>query len=87
MVDSVWIVDDSTSSFGLVPGFTNRNSVLFRMRWTSPNPQEVIVGHNITREALKKAYPSKKWAEKVNEMTDAQVVAVYFRLHREGKVK
>lgn len=44
------------------------------------------MGHNATREALKKAYPSARWAEKVDKMTDAQVVAVYFRLHREGKV-
>lgn len=43
------------------------------------------MGHNATRKALKKAYPTKKWAEKVDKMSDAQVVAVYFRLHSEGK--
>lgn len=39
------------------------------------------------REAVKSAYnKSKKWAIKVDKMTDAQVVAVYLRLHREGKI-
>lgn len=41
---------------------------------------------NKEREALKKAYPSKKWAEKVNKMSDAQVIAVYMRLRLQGKI-
>jgi lysozyme family protein len=45
------------------------------------------VGHKNVREALKGAYRGKKWAAKVDAMTDAQAVAVYFRLQREGKVK
>jgi hypothetical protein len=33
------------------------------------------------REELKKAYPkSRIWAEKVNKMSEAQVIAVYSRL-------
>lgn len=45
------------------------------------------MGHNNTREAVKKAYPNRKWATRVDKMTDAQVVAVYFRLQKQGKVK
>jgi hypothetical protein len=39
------------------------------------------------REQLKTAYSGKKWAEKVNKMTDAQVTAVYLRLKAQGKIK
>jgi len=38
------------------------------------------------REAIKQVYLSKKWATKVNKMTDAQVIAVYMRLKLQGKV-
>lgn len=38
------------------------------------------------REALKKAYPSKKWADKVNKMSEQQVAAVYLRLKSQGKI-
>lgn len=38
------------------------------------------------RELLKKAYPSKKWAAKVDKMSDSQVAAVYLRLKSQGKV-
>lgn len=41
---------------------------------------------NHEREQLKKAYPNKKWAEKVNKMSDSQVAAVYLRLKQQGKV-
>lgn len=39
------------------------------------------------REALKGAYPGEKWAEKVNNMSDAQVTATYLRLKNQGKVQ
>lgn len=40
------------------------------------------------REALKGAYPqSIKWAKKVNLMPPDQVVAVYFRLLQQNKLK
>lgn len=38
------------------------------------------------RELLKKAYPGKKWAKKVEKMTEAQVVAVYMRLKQQNKI-
>lgn len=38
------------------------------------------------KEELKKVYPSKKWAERVDKMSEAQVAAVYLRLKRQGKV-
>ena len=44
------------------------------------------MGNNKEREALKAAYPSNKWAQKVNKMSDSQVIAVYMRLKLQGKV-
>lgn len=41
---------------------------------------------NQERELLKKAYPNKRWAEKVDKMSAEQVVAVYLRLKSQGKV-
>jgi len=38
------------------------------------------------REELKKAYPGKKWAEKVKKMSESQVAAVYLRLKQQNKV-
>lgn len=38
------------------------------------------------REALKSAYSGKKWAAKVNKMSEAQVIATYLRLKGQGKV-
>lgn len=38
------------------------------------------------REALKSAYPGKKWADKVDDMSDDQVIATYLRLKSQGKV-
>ena len=38
------------------------------------------------REALKAVYPSKRWATKVNNMSDNQVIAVYLRFKSQGKV-
>jgi hypothetical protein len=41
---------------------------------------------NQEREMLKQAYPSKQWAEKVNNMTKAQVAAIYLRLKAQDKL-
>lgn len=38
------------------------------------------------REALKQAYSGQKWADKVNKMSDNQVIATYLRLKGQGKV-
>lgn len=38
------------------------------------------------REELKKVYPNKKWAERVDKMSESQVAAVYLRLKSQGKV-
>jgi hypothetical protein len=38
------------------------------------------------REELKKVYSNKKWAEKVDAMSNSQVVAVYLRLKMQGKI-
>lgn len=40
------------------------------------------------REALKGAYPNagQKWHEKIDNMTDDQVTAMYLRLKNQGKV-
>lgn len=38
------------------------------------------------RETLKKAYPSKTWAKKVDAMPESQVVATLLSLKRRGKL-
>lgn len=38
------------------------------------------------RALLKKAYPSKKWAQQVDKMSDAQVIAVLRRLQSTKKI-
>lgn len=38
------------------------------------------------REALKGVFRSKKWALKVNKMTDAQAIAIFMRLKQQQKV-
>jgi len=42
--------------------------------------------HNREREQVKAAYPNPKWAQKVNDMSDNQVIAVYKRLRIQGKI-
>lgn len=41
---------------------------------------------NEKREQLKRVYPGKKWIDRVNKMSDEQVVAVYYRFKTIGKV-
>lgn len=39
------------------------------------------------REMVKSAYKnSRTWGPKVDKMTDKQVIAIYFRFRREGKL-
>lgn len=39
------------------------------------------------RELIKQAYPrSKAWISKVDRMPEPQVVAIFFKLRREGKI-
>lgn len=42
---------------------------------------------NQKRDELKLVYMSASWAQKVNAMPDNQVVAVYLKFKREGKIK
>jgi hypothetical protein len=44
------------------------------------------MGNNSDRLLLKSAYPNKKWAAKVDKMSDNQVVAVVLRLKQQGKL-
>lgn len=39
------------------------------------------------RAEIIKTYPSLTWTEKVNKMTDAQVIAIYKRFLADGKIK
>lgn len=39
------------------------------------------------RSAIVKAYPGKKWADKVKKMSDNQVIAIYNRLLQSGKLR
>lgn len=38
------------------------------------------------REAIKKAFKSKRWEDKVDNMSDSQVFAIYKRLKLQQKV-
>lgn len=38
------------------------------------------------RELIKQAYPTKTWQAKVDKMPESQVIAVYFRLRKQGKI-
>jgi len=40
----------------------------------------------LEREKVKEVYPYLKWWKKVDRMTDAQIIALFFRFKREGKL-
>lgn len=42
--------------------------------------------HTKEREAVKQAYPSRKWSTKVDKMDDGQVFALYMRLKAQKKI-
>jgi hypothetical protein len=42
------------------------------------------MAHQNKRDAVKGAYPSKKWHNRVNGMSDEQVTAVYLRLKQQN---
>jgi hypothetical protein len=49
--------------------------------------EEICVGDNQhEREAVKAAYPSDSWKEKVDKMSPAQITAIYLRLKAQGKL-
>ena len=39
------------------------------------------------RDWVKSAYPGAGWKAKVDKMTDEQIVAVYYSLVKQGKIK
>ena len=38
------------------------------------------------REAIKKAYPTKSWADQVKKMPDHQVIALFLRFKSQHKI-
>lgn len=42
---------------------------------------------NFKRREIYNAYDSKTWKDKVNKMSDQQVVAIYFRFKKEGRIR
>lgn len=38
------------------------------------------------RKKVAEAYPTETWKAKVKKMPDRQIVAVFFRLRRQGKI-
>jgi hypothetical protein len=38
------------------------------------------------RQAVARAYSGRAWREKVDKMTDPQVIAIYFRLKAQNKI-
>lgn len=43
--------------------------------------------HSPERTAVSQAYSGKDWATKVQQMSDAQIVAIYTRLKLQGRIK
>lgn len=43
-------------------------------------------GTNAKRQQLKQVYSTPTWARKVDRMSDGQVIAIFMRLRREGKL-
>ena len=41
----------------------------------------------IMRDWVKSAYPGQNWKNKVNNMPDPQIVALYHNLIKRGKIK
>jgi hypothetical protein len=41
---------------------------------------------NQKRDAIREAYSNNKWKQKVDEMPNDQVTAIYMRLKSQGKV-
>lgn len=39
----------------------------------------------LMRKEIKKVYNNKKWSSKVDRMLDNQVMAIYFRMLKDGK--
>lgn len=39
------------------------------------------------REKVAQAYPGDKWRQKVNRMPDDQIIAIYYRLLKSGRIK
>ena len=38
------------------------------------------------RDLVEQAYPGQEWKKKVEKMTDEQIVALYLKLLRQGKI-
>lgn len=38
------------------------------------------------RRLVKEVYDSKKWSDRVDKMSDSQVIAVFLRLKSKGKI-
>lgn len=39
------------------------------------------------RKRVSKAYPGDKWKTRVRNMTDDQIIAIFYRLVEKGKIK
>ena len=39
------------------------------------------------RDWVKSSYPSDTWRKKVDKMSDEQIIAVYYSLVKQGKIK
>ena len=41
----------------------------------------------IMRDWVKSAYPGLNWKAKVDKMSDSQIIALYYSLIKQGKIK
>lgn len=45
------------------------------------------MGYDKERELIKALYPYQRWYDKVNKMSDAQIIALYMRFKAQGKLR
>lgn len=39
------------------------------------------------RDKIKRAYPSDNWEKKVDKMSDSQIIALYYSLIKQGRIR
>lgn len=39
------------------------------------------------KDAVKRVYPNKQWAMRVNAMEEDQIIAIFYRLRNQGKIE
>jgi hypothetical protein len=66
-----------------------RNYITKRTPWKGSNKKEGEIAMDAyqMRDWVKSAYPGPNWKTKVDKMSDEQIIALYFSLVKQGKIK